>query len=116
MKDKKPKKEVPQLDFDFIQEDDWKHLMMEWSEYHKDDIKKPYKQRGIQAAYSLLKRLSSNNIEMAYLIVEQSEACNYQGLFPLKQEYGRQFNQASTDKQSKYKEEFFGTIARKMGE
>lgn len=115
MKDKKPKKEVPLLNFDFIVEDDWRHLIMEWSDYHVE-IKKPYKQRGIQAAYSLLKRLSNNNIEQAYLIIEQSEACNYQGLFPLKQEYGRQFNQASTDKQKQYQEQLFGTLARKMGE
>ena len=88
----KPKKEVPQLDLSFIKQDDWRKLMNEWVQYHVE-IGHPYKsKRGIMACYSHLVRLSGGNIETAYLIVEQSEANNYQGLFPLKQEYGKQGN------------------------
>ena len=86
----KPKKEVPQLDLSFIKQDDWRKLMNEWVQYHVE-IGHPYKsKRGIMACYSHLVRLSGGIIETAYLIVEQSEANNYQGLFPLKQEYGKQ--------------------------
>ena len=95
MKEKKPKKEIPQLDLSFIVQDDWRTLMNEWVQYHLE-IKKPYKsQRGIMACYSHLVRLSGGNIETAYLIVEQSEANNYQGLFQLKEDYGRNNNQSS---------------------
>ena len=87
----KPKKEVPQVDLSFVEQDDWRELLKEWYDYHIE-IKKPYKQRGIQAAYSLLVRLSHGNIETAYRIVEQSEGNCWQGLFELKNEYGKQGN------------------------
>lgn len=95
MKEKKPKKEIPQLDLSFIKQDDWRKLMDEWVAYHIE-IGHPYKsKRGLMACYSHLVRLSGGIIETAYLIVEQSEANNYQGLFPLKQDYGRNNNQST---------------------
>lgn len=115
MKDKKPKKEVPQLDISFIIEDDWRELISEWISYRKE-IKKPCTQRIVNSSYSMLKRLSGGDIEIAYLIVEQSETGGYQGLFPLKQDYGRKFNQTGSDKQQQYQEQFVSTLQRKMGE
>ena len=113
MKEKKSKKQVPRIDLSFIIDDDWRELMNEWVEYHLE-IKHPYTQRGIMACYSRLIRLSGGNIESAYLIVEQSEANNYQGLFPLKESYGQRNNQTSINKQQ-YQQDVFDAIARKMG-
>src|SRR5574344_765984 len=90
----KTKKEIPKLDLSFIVQDDWRELMNEWVQYH-NEINKPYKsQRGLMACYSHLVRLSGGNIETAYLIIEQSEANNYQGLFELK-DNGRNNNQGT---------------------
>ena len=100
------------LDFSFIEDEDWRKLIEDWSLYHIE-IKKPYKQRGIQSCYSLLRRISGGNIELAYLIVEQSEGNGWQGLFPLKQ-YGQRNNQTSINKQQ-YQQDFFDAVARKMG-
>ena len=114
MKEKKPKSEVRQLDLNFIAEDDWRSLLEEWIAYRLE-IKKPCTQRIVISSYNLLKRLSMNNIETAYLIVEQSEACGYQGIFPLKENYGARINRESTERRSNYQSEFADTIQRKMG-
>ena len=115
MKDKKSKKETPQLDVSFITDEDWRSLINEWIAYRRE-IKKPCTQRILNSSFNMLKRLSGGDIERAYLIVEQSETGGYQGLFPLKQEYGRKLNQACPDKQQQYQEQFASTLARKMGE
>ena len=110
----KPKKEPTSLDLNFIVEDDWRSLLEEWIAYRLE-IKKPCTQRIVTSSYNVLKRLSMNNIETAYLIVEQSEACGYQGLFPLKENYGARINRESTERRINYQSEFADTIQRKMG-
>lgn len=54
-----------------------------WLEYKKER-KQSYKQKGLEALYHKLVNLSNGDPHTAMLIVEQSMANNYQGLFELK--------------------------------
>lgn len=58
-------------------------IMQVWLEYKKERGQ-AYKPRGLMACYNNLLKLSNNNPTIARLIVEQSIANNYQGLFELK--------------------------------
>lgn len=58
-------------------------IMEEWLEYKKEK-KQKYTDMGIRACYHNLVKLSNNSPEIAKLIVEQSIANNWAGLFELK--------------------------------
>lgn len=58
-------------------------IMEMWLEYKKER-KQAYKPKGIRTCYNHLLKLSDNNPTIARMIVEQSIANNYQGLFELR--------------------------------
>jgi hypothetical protein len=71
------------FDLSFL-EDDFKNPFVEWMEY-KHQRKETYKtQKSVETCYMRLKKLSGFNPENASLIVEQSMANNWAGLFELK--------------------------------
>lgn len=64
--------------------DAFRDIFSSWLEY-KRERKESYKsQKSLEACYKKLLRLSGNNPDAAKLIVEQSMASNYAGLFELK--------------------------------
>ncbi len=70
---------------DFV-EKEFEDVFNDWLEYKKDR-KESYKtQKSLKACYNNLKKLSGNSPSVAMLIVEQSIANNYAGLFELKQQ------------------------------
>lgn len=70
-------------DLSFVDED-FKDLFMEWLEY-KRDRKENYKsEKSLKMCYNRLLKLSGNDCNQARLVVEQSIASNYAGLFELK--------------------------------
>lgn len=67
----------------------WQGLMRQWLDY-KSARKESYKTEvGARKCLTMLKTLSENNPTTAQSIIDQSIACNYAGLFPLKQSYQR---------------------------
>lgn len=68
---------IPDLDNSYIP------LITEWIEY-KTERKEKYKQTGINKFYKRLIELSGNNKQKAQKIIDQSIACNYSGIFELK--------------------------------
>lgn len=60
-------------------------IMEEWIAY-KHERKQTYTERGIRMCYTNLLKLSNNSPDIARLIVEQSIANNWAGLFELKNE------------------------------
>lgn len=70
------------LDMSFVDET-FMPIVLEWLEYKKEK-RQSYKQRGFNAMYESLLKMSSNNPSVAKAIVEQSMQNNYAGLFPLK--------------------------------
>ena len=74
-------KELPKIDF---VSDDFKSVFTVWLEY-KRERKESYKsEKSLKAAYSKLLQLSGNAPSIAALVVEQSIANNWAGLFELK--------------------------------
>ena len=70
-------------DLSFVDED-FKDLFMEWLE-DKQDRKENYKsEKSLKMCYNRLLKLSGNDCNQARLVVEQSIASNYAGLFELK--------------------------------
>lgn len=81
--DKKVVSQKKELDLSFVDED-FKDLFMEWLEY-KRDRKENYKsEKSLKMCYNRLLKLSGNDCNQARLVVEQSIASNYAGLFELK--------------------------------
>lgn len=73
------------LNYDFIEEEEWKKLYRFWS----SNKKSPYrKQAGLEAGYRKLHVLSVSNLEKATKIVDQSLANNWAGIFELQAEGG----------------------------
>jgi DNA-binding PadR family transcriptional regulator len=70
------------LDMSFVDET-FMPIVLEWLEYKKEK-RQSYKQRGFNAMYESLLKMSNNNPSVAKAIVEQSMQNNYAGLFPLK--------------------------------
>lgn len=75
-------KEKSDIDLSFVQED-FLPIVQDWFAYKKEK-KQTYKERGAKTFYTQLVNLSDNNPEIARLIIEQSMANNYAGIFPLK--------------------------------
>ena len=75
-------KEKSDVDLSFVA-DDFLPIVQDWLAYKKEK-KQTYKQRGAKMFYSQLLNLSNNDAEVARLIIEQSMANNWAGIFPLK--------------------------------
>lgn len=71
-------------DLNFVPSDDWRALIREWLEY-KAERKEGYKsEKTIKAFATQLWNLSQRNLTTAQAILRQSYACNYAGIFPIK--------------------------------
>lgn len=62
----------------------------EWLQYRKERKLPKYTPTGLKRTITHLLNISGNNEQTAILIVEQSIAQNYQGLFPLKNNFHAQ--------------------------
>lgn len=86
------KKTIPknkEVDLSFVSED-FKGIFKEWLEY-KRERKENYKSgKSLKMCYNRLLTLSGNDCNKARLVVEQSIASNYAGLFELKNYGARQ--------------------------
>jgi hypothetical protein len=78
----KENKEKSDVDLSFVA-DDFLPIVQDWLAYKKEK-KQTYKQRGAKMFYSQLLNLSNKDAEVARLIIEQSMANNWAGIFPLK--------------------------------
>lgn len=82
------KKEIPKEDdYQFV-DADFKDVFMGWLEYKRDRKEKYKSDKSIRACYNRLLKLCDGNPDKARLIVEQSIANNYAGLFELR-DYGQ---------------------------
>ena len=91
---------------DKVQRDDWdlsfalnsfQPILYDWVCYRKE-IKKSFKSiKSVQTAYKQLYELSDGNPQIAMKIVEQSIASSWQGLFPLKNDNNRNYNNKRTE-------------------
>ena len=67
----------------------WQGLLRQWMEY-KIQRRERYKtELGARKCLTLLQNLSSGDARVAQMIIDQSIASNYAGLFPLKRGYGQ---------------------------
>lgn len=98
-KDKKEIKEKSDVDLSFVS-DDFLPIVQDWLAYKKEK-KQTYKQRGAKMFYSQLVNLSNNDSEVARLIIEQSMANNWAGIFALRNNHNankfKQNNQCQKD-------------------
>jgi len=90
---KKSKEAPPQLVYPF-DTDSFKKSWALWVDYRKTDLKKPIKSpRSEQMALKKLGELANQDEKTAILIIEQSIANGYQGLFALKTQRNGRINQ-----------------------
>jgi len=98
-KDKKEIKEKSDVDLSFVA-DDFLPIVQDWLAYKKEK-KQTYKQRGAKMFYSQLLNLSNNDAEVARLIIEQSMANNWAGIFALRNNHNanqfKSINQCQKD-------------------
>lgn len=88
---------------DFVSEG-FKSTFQLWLDY-KRERKESYKsEKSLKIAYNQLVKLSGNNPDTAKLIVEQSIASNWQGLFELKNKNNNKPNIADYDNSKQYTE------------
>lgn len=88
---------------DFVSEG-FKSTFQLWLDY-KRERKESYKsEKSLKIAYNQLVKLSGNNPDTAKLIVEQSIASNWQGLFELKNKNHNKPNIADYDNSKQYTE------------
>lgn len=88
---------------DFVSEE-FKSTFQLWLDY-KRERKESYKsEKSLKIAYNQLVKLSGNNPDTAKLIVEQSIASNWQGLFELKNKNHNKPNIADYDNSKQYTE------------
>jgi hypothetical protein len=81
--DKKTIPKSKEVDLSFVS-DEFKDVFKEWLEY-KRERKENYKsEKSLKMCYNRLLTLSGNDCNKAKLVVEQSVASNYAGLFELK--------------------------------
>lgn len=78
-----PPKGYEVFDFSFIEED-YKKPFCQWLEYKRGRKEKYKTQKSIELAYSKMKKLSDNSPDAAMMMVEESMANNWSGLFALK--------------------------------
>lgn len=78
----KENKEKSDFDLSFVMPE-FLPIVQDWFAYKKEK-KQTYKERGAKTFYTQLVNLSDNNPEIARLIIEQSMANNWAGIFPLK--------------------------------
>ena len=76
-------------DLDFVA-DNLKGVFQTWLDYKRERKESYRSARSLSACYNKLLELSRGDPETARMIVEQSMACNWAGLFPLKQEQHEQ--------------------------
>jgi len=76
-------KKNKEIDLSFVDED-FRDVFMEWLEYKRERKEKYKSEKSLKACYNRLVTLSGNDCNKARLVVEQSIACNYAGLFELK--------------------------------
>ena len=88
---------------DFVSEE-FKSAFQLWLDY-KRERKESYKsEKSLKIAYNQLVKLSGNNPDTAKLIVEQSIASNWQGLFEIKNKNHNKPNIADYDNSRQYTE------------
>lgn len=78
-----PPKGYEIFDFSFVEEE-YKKPFCQWLDYKRERKEKYKTQKSIELAYSKMKKLSDNNPETAMMVIEESMANNWQGLFALK--------------------------------
>ena len=61
-------------------------VVEEWLQYKKEK-RQSYKPKGLKAFYKYICELSDNNPQIAKAIINQSIRSNYDGIFPLKENY-----------------------------
>lgn len=81
--DKKISSKKKEADLSFVDED-FKDIFREWLEYKRDRNESYKSDKSLKMCYNRLLNLSDSNPEKAKLIIEQSIASNYAGLFELK--------------------------------
>ena len=93
---KKKEEKAEQTAFVESLESGWQELMKYWLEY-KSKLGDRYKSvQGLTVFFHHLQKLSSNNIETAREIIDQSIANNWKGIFPLKQNFNPRQQPKST--------------------
>jgi hypothetical protein len=95
----KRKGEPPDIVFPFLSTD-FKELWDNWKIYKKNEFKKHYKTaQSEQAALKNLSEISFGDEETAKKIIQQSIANQWQGLFPLKTNHGKEKSNGKVDGQ-----------------
>lgn len=80
---KQKRKCIP--DYEFVAPE-YKEILLDWLEYKRNRKQSYADEKSIKVCYNKLIKLSGNNSETARMIVEQSMANNWAGLFELKNE------------------------------
>ena len=99
----KPVKAPPNLDF---VSEAFKETFQTWLEYKKERGESYKSEKSLKICYNKLLSLSDNSPDRAKLIVEQSIANNWQGLFELKERNHNKPNIADYDNTGKQYTEF----------
>jgi len=87
-----------------------------WLAY-KREKGQTYKQKGFSVFYKRLLQISDNNPEIAKIIIEKSMACNYSGIFPLKDEEKKSIQTPAAEMTIKEKfENFLKWLHAKRGD
>lgn len=76
-----------------FQEPEFELKWKEWLEYRKQRKLPQYVPIGLKGTFTKLKKISLNDVQTAISIIQQSMDDNYQGLFPLKQNFNGKTNQ-----------------------
>ena len=79
-------------------DDAFKSLWNEWKQDRKERKIKSYTHRGEQAALHKLQKDSGNDVAQAILMIQNSIANGYQGIFPARNSNTKQSTQYDTDK------------------
>lgn len=77
----KSKKELPDISF---VSDDFKDIFVSWLEYKRERRESYKSEKPLKACYMKLLELSNNDPETARMVVNQSMASNWSGLFEIK--------------------------------
>lgn len=72
----------------YFEDEDMNNAILKWLAF-KREKRQTYKPRGLETLKTKLFNLSKGNGKVAMMIVEQSMANNYAGLFPLKEGYSK---------------------------
>lgn len=99
----KPAKEPPKMDF---VGEAFHEVFQTWLDYKRERGESYKSEKSLKICYNKLLSLSNNDPERAKLIIEQSIANNWQGLFELKNKNSNKPNIADYDNTSKQYTEF----------